>query len=69
MNSKHDDYPIIDIDEAILILDDLIGGGDEDRQRDSRISDVIRLLRHLKAQDAAKAPITDWCPPRFDPSD
>lgn len=54
MNSKHDHYPVCDIDEAILILDDLISGADEDRARDSRISEVTRLLRHLKAEEVKR---------------
>lgn len=52
MNSNHDGYPVCDIDDAIEVLEDEIGGGDEDRGRDTRISGVIRLLRHLKARDA-----------------
>lgn len=50
MNSKHDGSPVCDIDEAILMLEDMISGADEDRDRDSRISGVIRLLKHLKAR-------------------
>lgn len=48
--SRHDGYPLIDIEDAIEMLQDEISGATEDRGRDTRISEVIRLLEHLKAE-------------------
>lgn len=55
MNSAHDGYPLIDIDDAITSLADLIDGGDENQGRDTRISEVIRLLKHLRTPEAQPA--------------
>ncbi|MDQ3562713.1 MAG: hypothetical protein M3436_00760 [Pseudomonadota bacterium] len=52
MNSRHDGYPVFEIEDAIEALEDTLSGADEDREHDSRISGVIRLLLHLKAEGA-----------------
>lgn len=53
-----------DIDDAIMILDDMISGAEKDRGRDARLSEVIRLLEQLKVQDTGKA--RDAPPPEVD---
>ena len=52
IKSAHDGYPLIfDLDDAINTLEALIDGSEECVARDSRISEIIRYLRHKEAQE------------------
>ena len=49
--SANDGYPLFfNTGTAIEVLEDLLGGGEEDRGHDTRITEVIRLLEHLQAR-------------------
>ena len=49
--SLHDGYPLFfSIDTAIETLEDQLSGAEEDKGRDTRTTELIRLLEHLRAR-------------------